>query len=205
MYIFRLSQLIVSRTSSIYISYGSVNLSIHHVILSYDTFHRSLLLLIRFNLIYVTFIVTSTFVLIIFEALLRLNLHTKYIWGISSYRNNCCLLTYVFIAAFHNVLSTKCILSEKVRQVQAPSTQNFSWKSITLEGKVCTVITVARLLFIWQANFANEFCMNSNTWHVFSLKDSNKSFTCLDTISVNSLAAHSKFSYTFEPKLIIYL
>ena len=195
MYIFRLSQLIVSRTSSIYISYGSVNLSIHHVILSYDTFHRSLLLLIRFNLIYVTFIVTSTFVLIIFEALLRLNLHTK----------NCCLLTYVFIAAFHNVLSTKCILSEKVRQVQAPSTQNFSWKSITLEGKVCTVITVARLLFIWQANFANEFCMNSNTWHVFSLKDSNKSFTCLDTISVNCLAAQSKFSYTFEPKLIIYL
>ena len=195
MYIFRLSQLIVSRTSSIYISYGSVNLSIHHVILSYDTFHRSLLLLIRFNFIYVTFIVTSTFVLIIFEALLRLNLHTK----------NCCLLTYVFIAAFHNVLSTKCILSEKVRQVQAPSTQNFSWKSITLEGKVCTVITVARLLFIWQANFANEFCMNSNTWHVFSLKDSNKSFTCLDTISVNCLAAQSKFSYTFEPKLIIYL
>ena len=194
MYIFRLSQLIVSRTSSIYISYGSVNLSIHHVILSYDTFHRSLLLLIRFNLIYVTFIVTSTFVLIIFEALLRLNLHTK----------NCCLLTYVFIAAFHNVLSTKCILSEKVRQVQAPSTQNFSWKSITLEGKVCTVITVARLLFIWQANFANEFCMNSNTWHVFSLKDSNKSFTCLDTISVNSLAAQGKFSYTFEPELIIY-
>ena len=79
MYIFRLSQLIVSRTSSIYISYGSVNLSIHHVILSYDTFHRSLLLLIRFNLIYVTFIVTSIFVLIIFEALLRLNLHTKYL------------------------------------------------------------------------------------------------------------------------------
>ena len=195
MYIFRLSQLIVSRTSSIYISYGSVNLSIHHVILSYDTFHRSLLLLIRFNLIYVTFIVTSTFVLIIFEALLRLNLHTK----------NCCLLTYVFIAAFHNVLSTKCILSEKVRQVQAPSTQNFSWKSITFQGKVYTVITVARLLFIWQANFANEFCMNSNTWHVFSLKDSNKSFTCLDTISVNCLAAQSKFSYTFEPKLIIYL
>ena len=80
MYIFRLSQLIVSRTSSIYISYGSVNLSIHHVILSYDTFHRSLLLLIRFNLIYVTFIVTSIFVLIIFEALLRLNLHTKYVY-----------------------------------------------------------------------------------------------------------------------------
>ena len=80
MYIFRLSQLIVSRTSSIYISYGSsVNLSIHHVILSYDTFHRSLLPLIRFNLIYVTFIVTSIFVLIIFEALLRLNLHTKYL------------------------------------------------------------------------------------------------------------------------------
>ena len=80
MYIFRLSQLIVSRTSSIYVSYGSsVNLSIHHVILSYDTFHRSLLLLIRFNLIYVTFIVTSIFVLIIFEALLRLNLHTKYL------------------------------------------------------------------------------------------------------------------------------
>ena len=79
MYIFRLSQLIVSRTSSIYISYGSVNLSIHHVILSSDTFHRSLLPLIRFNLIYVTFIVTSIFVLIIFEALLRLNLHTKYL------------------------------------------------------------------------------------------------------------------------------
>ena len=77
MYIFRLSQLIVSRTSSIYISYGSVNLSIHHVILSYDTFHRSLLLLIRFNLIYVTFIVTSIFVSIIFETLLRLDLHTK--------------------------------------------------------------------------------------------------------------------------------
>ena len=196
MYIFRLSQLIVSRTSSIYISYGSVNLSIHHVILSYDTFHRSLLLLIRFNLIYVTFIVTSTFVLIIFEALLRLNLHTK----------NCCLLTYVFIAAFHNVLSTKCILSEKVRQVQAPSTQNFSWKSITFQGKVYTVITVARLLFIWQANFANEFCMNKQYLrHVFSLKDSNKSFTCLDTTSVNSLAAQIKFSYTFEPEVIIYL
>ena len=80
MYIFRLSQLIVSRTSSIYISYGSVNLSIHHVILSYDTFHRSLLLLIRFNLIYVTFIVTSIFVSIIFETLLRLDLHTKYLY-----------------------------------------------------------------------------------------------------------------------------
>ena len=132
MYIFRLSQLIVSRTPSIYISYGSVNLSIHHVILSYDTFHRSLLPLIRFNLIYVAFIVTSIFVPIIFEALLRSNLHTKYlcihssvlqplinqmyfvwkssaststkntklflkinhIWGKSSYRNNCCSLTF---------------------------------------------------------------------------------------------------------------
>ena len=186
MYIFRLSQLIVSRTSSIYISYGSsVNLSIHHVILCYDTFHRSLLPLIRFNLIYVTFIVTNIFVLIIFEALLRLNLHTKRFT--TSYKpNGFCL--------------------KKVGKVQAPSTQNFSWKSITFQGKVYTVITVARLLFIWQANFANEFCMNKQYLrHVFSLKDSNKSFTCLDTTSVNSLAAQIKFSYTFEPEVIIYL
>ena len=148
MYIFRLSQLIVSRTSSIYISYGSsVNLSIHHVILSYDTFHRSLLLLIRFNLIYVTFIVTSIFVPIIFEALLRLSLHTKYLCIHSSTLQP--LIDQMYFvwktwAKYKHQKRTKLFL--KINQI--------------FEGKVYTVITVARLLFIWQANFANEFCMN---------------------------------------------